>query len=195
MNKIISAVAVAATLCLPSLASAAKIDFNGGLDPFFVYSSVSVNGNVVPASGYDNMTAFAGGLHAYNPSEAPVATFTKAGAGKFTLNSLLVDGAWGSQTLRFDGLSGGATVYSSFAAVTPSPLELVLNWANIDQLRVTVGNDFVHSVPNGWGRHWVIDNMMIDEVKVPEPAPLALIGLGVFGLLASRKKIAAKKAA
>lgn len=195
MKKFASAVAVAAALCLPSFASATVIDFNGGLDPFFNYNSVSTIGLVQPNSGYDNMyTLNGGGLAAFNPYEASFASFTKASAGTFTLNSLMVDGAWGTQTLTFVGLAGGATLFSTTFGVGTNPALLSLNWAGINELRVFTGNDHVHNNSlSGSGKHWVIDNITVDQAaQVPEPGPLALIGLGIAGLLVSRKKFAAK---
>ena len=192
MKKFATAVAVAAALCLPTFASATVIDFNGGLDPFFTYNSVSVIGLVQANSGYDNMfSANGGGLAAFNPFEAPFASFTKASAGTFTLNSLMVDGAWGTQTLTFVGLSSGSTLYTTTFGVNTNPALLNLNWSGINEFRVLTGNNFVHNDNlSGNGKHWVIDNITVN--KVPEPAPLALIGLGIAGLLVSRKKFAAK---
>lgn len=192
MKKFASAVAVAAALCLPSFASATVIDFNGGLDPFFTYNSISTIGLVQANSGYDNMFSLnGGGQSAFNPFAASFASFTKASAGTFTLNSLLVDGAWGSQTLTFVGLASGSTLYSTTFGVNTNPALLQLNWSGINELRVLTGNDFVHNNNlSGNGQHWVIDNITVNQV--PEPAPLALLGLGMVGLLASRKKFAAK---
>jgi hypothetical protein len=195
MKKFASAVAIAAAFCLPSIASATTIDFNTGLNGFFNYTNVATIGTVQVGSGYDNMYNFnAGGLAAFNPYAAPVVSFTKAGAGTFTLNSMLVDGAWGSQTLTFIGLASGSTLYTTTFGVSQNPAELVLNWSGINEFRVLTGTDFVDGAGNGSGLHWVIDNVVVDEVTVPEPAPLALLGLGMIGLLA-RKKFAAKKAA
>lgn len=194
MKKFASAVAVAAAFCLPSVASATVIDFNGGLDPFFTYNSISVIGLVQANSGYDNMFNLnGGGLAAFNPFAASNTSFVKAGAGTFTLNSLLVDGAWGNQTLTFVGLASGTTLFSTTFGVSTAPSLVNFNWSGINELRVITGNDFVHNdTLSGSGQHWVIDNITVDESRVPEPAPLALIGLGIAGLLASRRKFAAK---
>jgi len=192
MKKFAIAVAVASALCLPSFASATVIDFNGGQDPFFTYNSVGFIGLVQANSGYDKMYSFnGGGMAAFNPGGVAFASFTKASAGTFNLNSLLVDGAWGTQTLTFVGLASGSTLYSTTFGVSTNPAKLNLNWNGINELRVLTGNDFVHNnTLNGWGQHWVIDNITVNQV--PEPAPLALMGLGIVGLLASRKKFAAK---
>jgi hypothetical protein len=194
MKKFASVVAVAAAFCLPLSASATVIDFNSGLDAFFTYNSVSTIGQVQPNSGYNNMFDLnGGGLAAFNPYAASSASFTKAGAGTFTLNSLLVDGAWGTQTLTFVGLASGSTLYTTTFGVGTAPSLVNFNWSGINELRVHTGNDFVQNNSlNGGGQHWVIDNITVDANQVPEPAPLALIGLGIAGLLASRKKFAAK---
>lgn len=55
-----------------------------------------------------------------------------------------------------------------------------LSWSNID--RVTL------NATSGW-RAWSIDNLQFDNAtSVPEPATLALLGLGLAGIGFSRKK-------
>ncbi|UUZ54008.1 hypothetical protein LP419_36825 [Massilia sp. H-1] len=98
-------------------------------------------------SGYDNMFNLnGGGLAAFNPFAAANTSFVKAWRlSTFTLNSLLVDGAWGSQTLTFVGLASGTTLFSTTFGVSTAPSLVNFNWAGINELRVITGNDFVHN--------------------------------------------------
>ncbi len=54
-----------------------------------------------------------------------------------------------------------------------------LSWADIDQISF--------QATGGW-RAWSIDNLRIDEVDVPEPGTLALLGLGLLGVAARRRR-------
>ena len=81
------------------------------------------------------------------------------------LNGSLMSSSLGAYT---DTLNNGLGTWST------------LNWSNID--RVTL------NATSGW-RAWSVDNLQFNNTaSVPEPASLALLGVGLVGIGFSRKK-------
>ena len=105
----------------------------------------------------------------------------------------MIAGAWGSQTLKVEGLLGITSLFTTFLPVTDAAQVFVANWTGIDAFRVTIDpNGYVDSGTPGIGQHWAMDNIVINENSVPEPATLAILGLGLAGVgFIRRKKLAA----
>jgi hypothetical protein len=187
--------AALAALGLSSVtASATVVTFEAGLDPLFSYSSdVSVlNGATfpVPASGYGQVAAFTGSqIVAFNGFEASPSTFTWAGPGAtFTLDSMVVAGAWGSQTLTVQGYNNGSLLYSTPLFVTPAPTLFSPNWSGLDQFQIYTGSDHVNFGLGFNGLQWVLDNVTVNETipdgsPVPEPTGLFFLSIGALTLL------------
>lgn len=194
LSMLLSSLVLIATTSLQ--ANATAINFNAGLNPFFTYTAVGTTGNVLAGSGYNRMMTFTGNnRNAFNPSAQSPSTFTEAGAGTFDLTSLLIDGAWGTQTLTVEGLSAGTMLFSQAVAITPNPTLVMLNWSGINQMIIVTGNDYVHDSSTGGGRgeHWVLGNVVINEnAAVPEPATMSIFGLGLLGVVMTRRRKANK---
>lgn len=188
MKKLFASVLLALSF---SSANAVVIDFESGLNPLFNYAGVDY-GTPLPNSGYQTVTDFTGSTFiAFNPFEVSPSTFTWAGGGTFTLNSFVIAGAWGSQTLTIEGLLNGIVQYSSLLAVDNLNVDIFSpNWSGIDAFRISIGNDYIHD-PNtsGGGQHWALDNLSVNET--PEPESLALMALALVAIAAARKKHAA----
>lgn len=176
-------------------AQATIITFESGLDPTFTYSGVDVA--TVPigqVSGYNNVAAAtASSRVAYNPYAVSPSNFYLAGlpTSVFTLNSFVIAGAWGTQTLTVQGLNDGALLYSSALAISLTPTTFLADWVGIDQLRILIGNDYVPTPGvSGAGQHWALDNLRINEaITVPEPATLFTFALGLLALGLLRKRV------
>ncbi len=176
-------------------AHATVIGFEDGLDPAFTYSGVGpLSTLLTPPSGYDNVAAFTGSTRvAFNRTATSPSSFFIAGspATTFTLNSFVIAGAWGTQTLAIAGLNDGSLLFSSALGVSLTPTVFAPGWAGIDELRISIGSDFVHDpIVVGSGQHWALDNLTINEPtsSVPEPASLVLLGSGLAGLAAWRRR-------
>ena len=181
-------------LMFAGAANATVVDFESGLDPLFTYSSDVMTGPTnLAGTGYHTLRAFTGSSNvAFNGSAASPSTFTWAGVGStFDLNSFVIAGAWGSQTLTIEGLLNGASIFSSSLAVTTDAVSVFSpSWSGIDAFRIAIGTDYIadpNLIGSGGGQHWALDNITVSAVPVPAAAWLfgsAL--LGFFGF--SRKK-------
>lgn len=189
----------AITMAMQGIAQATVITFEGGADPAFTYSQVQFErGDFVlfPAeSGYKTVANATGGpWQAFNPSAASPSSFFIAGPASttFTLNSFVIAGAWGNQTLTIEGLNNGSLLFSRALAVTNLiATTFTPNWTGIDELRISTGTDFVPTLPPFLlsNQHWALDNLTINEA-VPEPETYAMMlaGLGLLGVAARRRK-------
>jgi hypothetical protein len=175
------------------------IDFELGLDSRFEYTEVvSFNHYVNPSSGYFQMNEITGSTNTvFNPNGKSPSTFALNGDGTFDLDSFLIAGAWGSQTLFVEALLDDSVIYSGSIFVNNVSVSTFnANWTGIDAFRITTGIDYVKDplIDSGSGQHWVLDNISVNNltvIPVPEPTSLALFSL-VF-LLVARSLRAAKQ--
>lgn len=134
----------------------------------------AIGADAFPGSGYA-AGAVSGANTAFNRDGGTVA-ISKAGAGAFDFIGAYFTSAWLDQELSFEGYANGQLRYASpasFVIDTVTPLWVGLNWSGIDTLVIY----------NSSGTQWAMDNM-----TVPEPSSLALLGVAAMGLMLARRR-------
>jgi hypothetical protein len=174
-------------------AKATVIDFESGLDPVFHYTGASaLTSSLSINSGYDAVTTFTGssGL-AFNPNETSPTTFSWADSGStFDLDSFVIAGAWGRQTLTIEGILNNTVVHSARLAVDNVLVDVFsAHWFGIDAFKITTGNDFaLCNNVSGIGQQWALDNLIINEPSpVPVPSAAWLFSSGLISFIGMRK--------
>lgn len=195
-------VAGAVAMAVSGVAQGAVATFEGGADPAFTYSGVNFTPTPIAAgSGYDNVAAATGSTWvAFNPGATSPSSFFIGGpsTAMFFLNSFVIAGAWGSQTLLVEGLNDGSVLFSASHFVTTAASVFSAGWGGIDELRISIGSDHIPDGSlGGSGQHWALDNLCYNErtcpsisAPVPEPETYAMLaaGLGLLGFAARRRK-------
>lgn len=142
-------------------------------------TQVGVIANTVyPSSGYAHGTV-SGANTAYNwVGHSPI-YIDWMGTGTFNFKGAYWTSVWQDQNLTFKGFTNSSLLYSSnsYAINSQTPLWIELNWVGID--RLVIANT---------GSQWAMDNFTFDTQPVPEPATLALMGLGLAGVGFARRR-------
>lgn len=190
--------ALLAALQLPMAANATVIDFEsattsscqvsagGSVDGFTLGAFDGTSGggfNKASACNVAVPTANSGEKYMIN-FDSVIAEFTRD-VGTFDLLSLFVhaDSRAPATTVRFRGLDGvgGNLLYELDAAISASWQEVLFpGWNNVKTFT------WDSLTPNS--SNIAIDDFQFDVVSVPEPGTVALLGLGLFGMAAARRK-------
>lgn len=189
-------------LCASQLSQAATVYFDSNGSPLFnASSSVSfMNENsatiVYQGSGYDSVHTATGGPYiAFNSFAASLASFDWNGTGTFDLNSFVIAGAWGSQTLTIRGYTDAVLTYTAELFVDTAARIFQADWVGLTSFSIATGNDFLLDPDaNGTGQHWAINAIRINEAlsEVPLPAAAWMFLAGIAGALGLRRKAARK---
>jgi hypothetical protein len=187
MNKLLLALAVTAASCTPALAT--TIDFESTGTPHsvnaldytidgFRFNETMDNVDINDSPWMGTGPAHSGSFVALNDFGG-AGTITRDDGATFTFNSLWVKNWFDSsaRTGSLIGLRNGDVVAQVNATSNGNWTQATGNFANIDTLRFDFGNFFM------------IDDVTLNDVsQVPEPGTLAIVGLGLAGLLSARRK-------
>jgi hypothetical protein len=195
---------LALTLCAAGVANASVVDFNTNADNAYFSSSVTSQGfNITPNTAQDynigTMSNFDGNgmsngsiyLGLWSNTYAVAAfTMTSVSNALFSLQSFDLDNGYQSNTQRTSSitivgtLANKATVsetFSNLASVVNFQTYLLnSSFQGLTSATFTVSGDSDVRA--------LFDNLVVNTAAVPEPGSLALLGLGIFGLAAARKK-------
>ncbi len=160
---------------------------NNGYQGFNWNNFITLDTSTYSPSGYVNGVVSHSNV-AFNANGTPATISNAAG---FTLNNAYFTAAWNDGlTINAVGTTLDSQILNySFTVDTSGPANILFNWTNLASVRFTTSGG-ANAGYNGSGSHFALDNLTVNEAigVVPEPATLAIVGLGLFGFAAARRR-------
>ena len=197
-------------LSAASSAGATVIDFNGNADGTYWVQTVTSNGFLATEQNFDQYSGYPMGTNIAvdgsgtsngtvhldswtNSSSDSVWTLTQVGGGAFSLNSFDFGNGYPNGNGPYNGfdsvssltltgtLMGGGTVTQTY-----SINQLAFQTLNVNSSFANLSSVTFDAF--GLDNRAAYDNIVVNNAAVPEPATLALFGMGMAGLAMSRRR-------
>lgn len=164
------------TITFDDLTSGYFVQINNGYSGFNWDNFYATSGSGNPSTGYYTGIVSSPNV-AFNGFGNPSSFYSETA---FNLISMEVTKAWYEGITHFDGYVGNTITYSmDVFSTTAGPKLATFNWNGLNKLTMSDGNGTNQTV---------IDNLTVAAVPEAETYSMMLLGLGMLGFMARRRK-------